>query len=99
MICENISSVVAVYQRAFQLKLSFVSSISVSGDFDINASESKLAPSHVDVLLWNYPSSGVTFNTALDTALTKDVFNFTFISKHEVILFIIFFFNFIVFEV
>jgi hypothetical protein len=80
-----------VYQRAFQLKLSFVSSISVSGNFDVNASESKLAPSHVDVLLWNYPSSGATLNTALDTALNKDVFNFTFISKQQVIFYHFFF--------
>ena len=80
-----------MYQRAFQLKLSFVSSISVAGSFDMNASESKLAPSHVDVLLWNYPSSGATFNTAPDDALIKDVFPFTFISKHEVFYLSLFF--------
>ena len=65
----------------------------------MNASESKLAPSHVDVLLWNYPSSGAIFNTALDDALIKDVFPFTFISKHEVFLFIFILFNSIVFEI
>jgi len=66
------------------MKLSFVSSISVAGDFDIKASESKLAPSHVEVLLWNFPSSGATFNTALEEALTKDIFHFTFVPKQQV---------------
>ena len=54
------------------MKLSFVSSINVSGKFDLEASENKLAPSHVTVLLWNYPSTGATLKISKENGLDKD---------------------------
>ena len=78
-----------MYQKALEMKLSFVFSINDSGQFDLEASENKLAPSHVTVLLWNYPSTGATLKISKENGLDKDDYHFTNVLKHEVLFYFI----------